>query len=416
MPKLLPALAFALICTTAILPAYAEDAYDDYLLGDMGGVRPVLDGHGVTLALEYTGDFWNVSSGNGNNGSNYIDNLNIVADVDGEKAYGLSGNTLHIYFLNNAGGKPNHRARSIEGIDNIEVEDNTFKLYELWTEQSFFHEKASILAGLYDLNSEFFFTDMSANFLKPTFEVNQEIAQSGQNGPSIFPTTSLAARLKIKPIENTYMQFAVLDGVPGNPDRPHGTHVDFEKGDGALMITELGYTPGNSGDSETNKFAIGAWRYTKRFDDVVETDALGNPKKDHSEGLYALSSYVFYNDKTSGHSLGGFLRGGVGDGDTGQTEWSYTAGLVAGGWVPTRPEGEFGLGISQAHNGDKFERAASLAGTSAEHVETGLEAYYTDHVYRGIYLQPDVQYVINPSTDPAQDDVLAVALRMGIAF
>jgi porin len=48
--------------------------------------------------------------------------------------------------------------------------------------------------GLYDLNSEFDVIEAAALFLNPSHGIGPDFAQSGRNGPSIFPVTSLAIR------------------------------------------------------------------------------------------------------------------------------------------------------------------------------------------------------------------------------
>ena len=174
-----------------------KDPYADNLLNNWGGARTKLADKGIDITVEYKADVWNLAAGGLKKGSNYIDNLDVKFALDGEKLFGLKGNKALVYFINNNGSSPNaSRVGSAQGIDNIEVATNAFKLYELWDEQSFLDDKLSILVGLHDLNSEFMVNDMTANFIKPTLQVNQEFAQSGKNGPSIFPTTSLAARVK----------------------------------------------------------------------------------------------------------------------------------------------------------------------------------------------------------------------------
>ncbi|MFZ4126135.1 MAG: carbohydrate porin, partial [Rickettsiales bacterium] len=334
-------------------------------------------------------------------------------DVDSEKAFGLANNTININFLNNFGGNPNSYAGSIEGLSSIETTPSTFKLFEFWTEQSFFEDRASVKVGLYDTNSEFFFTNMSAGFLKPTMETSQEMAQTGQNGLSAFPTTSLGARIKFIPSKDLYVQAAILDGEPGNSDRKRGTHIDFEDDDGTFQIAELGYTPNASDEGAFNKLAVGAWRYTKKFDDVVDVDDNGDALKKDSRGVYGLASAYLYKCDT-GKTIGAFLRGGVGDGDTGQTDWSYATGLVGDGWIPSRPAGQIGLGFTQAHNGDKHMRAQD-AGTT-ERSEYGVEVYYSDQLMDGVNIQPDFQYIKHPGTSKTVDDAVALGLRLSVGL
>lgn len=302
----------------------------------------------------------------------------------------------------------------MQGIDNIEVATNTFKLYEAWDEQSFMDGRLAVLAGLHDLNSEFMVTDMTANFIKPTLQVGQSFAQSGQNGPSVFPNTSVAARVKFLPTETSYISAAAFDGIPGDLDRPHGTHIEFEGGDGLLLIAEAGLTPkAADSDGTPNKFAIGGWTYTKKQDDLVDVDGSGNPVKRRMQGAYLLSSYQVYHNKDAGHDLGLFLRGGFADGNTAQVNWDWEAGFVANGWVPTRADSEIGFAFSQSHNDSKYLQ--SVAGV-ADRYESAFDLYYRDKLTRGITLQPDFQYIINPGTDTVTKNATVLGLRVDVNF
>lgn len=174
-----------------------NDPFADNLLGDVGGMRRDLLKNGVDVVLEYKSDALRNVSGGIKRGDSYLDNLDVKFSLDGEKLFGIEGNKSLIYFLNNDGGKPNARqVGSLQGIDNIEVTNTGPRLYEAWTEQSFFSQKLAILLGMHDLNTEFLAPDVSANFNIPALQIGQAFAQTGRNGPSIFPYAGLAARIK----------------------------------------------------------------------------------------------------------------------------------------------------------------------------------------------------------------------------
>ena len=217
------------------------------------------------------------------------------------------------------------------------------------------------------------------------------------------------------PTETTYVSAAAFDGVPGDPNFPHGTHIDLRPRDGLLLVAEAGCTPKapEGVDGTPNKFAIGGWTYTKKMDDLVDIDGSGNPIKRRMEGVYLLSSYQIYNNKEAGHDLGVFFRAGLADGNTARADWDYETGIVGHGWVPTRPDGEIALGFSQAHNSDKYMQSVSGA---AERNEYGFELYYRDKLMKGVSIQPDLQYIINPGTNPAVKDATVVGIRLDINF
>jgi len=419
MKKTTHATAVLLIATSCLYaaPVFAteqtEDPYQDYLLGGGNGLRDYLGNYGIDPTLQYKGDFFSNVSGGIKRGNNYLDNLDIRFDIDNEKLMGLKGNKAVISFVNNFGAAPNENlVGSVQGVDNIETSTNTFKLYELWTEQSMLEDKLAVLVGLRDLNAEFAQTDMTGNFIKPTMQLGQSFAQSGLNGPSVFPNTSLAARVKVMPVENTYLSAAVFDGVPGDPNRPHGTEINLRPRDGLLMVAEAGYTP-NAPDAESvaNKFAVGAWTYSKHMDDLVAVDGNGDPLQKRMMGAYVLSSYEIYNEAAK--SLGIFLRAGIADGDTAQVDWDYETGMVAHGFIAARPDGEIGAGLSQSHNSNKFME--SMGGV-ADRNEYSLELYYRDQIMRGVALQPDIQYVINPGTDRVTKNATILGARIDINF
>ncbi len=48
--------------------------------------------------------------------------------------------------------------------------------------------------------------------------------------------------------------------------------------------------------------------------------------------------------------------------------------------------------------------------------ETIFELTYSDEIIKGISVQPDIQYVLNPSADSTIDDALVLGLRFRIAW
>ena len=77
--------------------------------------------------------------------------------------------------------------------------------------------------------------DAANLFVNPAHGIGTDFSQSGSNGPSIFPVTSLALRLQYRASASTSLRLAVLDGVPGDPDRPGHTAIKLGGGDRALL-------------------------------------------------------------------------------------------------------------------------------------------------------------------------------------
>ena len=90
--------------------------------------------------------------------------------------------------------------------------------------------------------------------------------------------------------------------------------------------------------------------------------------------------------------------------------------MIANGWIPTRGDGELGLTLTQSHNSDKYMQLVNSRGGHYKLNEYALEFYYRDKIYRGVSVQPDVQYVINPSTNPTLKNATIVGVRFDVNF
>ena len=395
-----------------LLPAAeGPDWNADTLTGDWGGVRTKLSERGVALEVVLKADILSNVSGGIKRGTKYMDNWDVKLLADADKLWGWNNTTAFLQLISNHGGKLNGtHVGSFMGVDNIEVNTNTTKLFHAWLERRFFDGKFSVLAGLYPVDSQFYVTDATGVFLHPTGGMAAEVAQTGVNGPSIFPTSSFGFRATWQPTPKYYFQAALVDGVPGNPNNPRGTHIRFDRGDGTLAIMETGLRPAE----EISKYAVGYWRYTPRFDDLVDTDASGNPLRRVNRGAYFLAEQtVFREKKDPAQGLALFFRYGVANGDVNTLDYSYSLGLRYKGLLPGRDEDKFGIGITRGHAGAKFALAAA---TPPAANETALEITYRAKVTSWLAIQPTVQRIVNPGHDPALGNAWIAGARFEIAF
>ncbi len=396
-----------------LLPAAeGHDWNADTLSGDWGGTRTNLsERRGVAVEIALKADVLSNLSGGLKRGTKYMDNWDVKLLADADKLFGWNDTKAYLQLISNHGGKLNRtHVGSFMGVDNIEVNTNTTKLFHAWLERSFFDEKFSVLAGLYPVDSQFYVTDATAVFLHPTGGMAAEVAQTGVNGPSIFPTSSFGFRATWQPTPKYYLQAALVDGVPGSPNNPHRTHVRFDRGDGTLAIMEAGLRPAEA----ISKYAVGYWRYTPRFDDLVDTDVSGNPARRVNGGVYFLAEQtVFRENDDSAQGLTLFFRYGAANGDVNTLDYSYSLGLRYKGLLPGRDEDEFGIGMTRGHAGAKFIQAAATPLTTNE---TALEITYRAKVTPWLALQPVLQRVANPGHDPTLRDAWIAGVRFEIAF
>lgn len=354
--------------------------------------------HGpILLQLTYTGEVMGNASGGLRRGTRYLDNLDIVFEADMEKLVGWTGAQVHLYGLYNNGKSISGLAGDTQAVSNIEAGTQALRLYEAWIDQKI-GERLSMKIGLYDLNSEFDALDAAGLFVSSPHGIGTDFAQSGQNGPSIFPSTSLAARLQWAPAEGWVMRAAVLDGVPGNPNHPGRTTIRLGGGDGALLVGEL------EAPLAGGKLLLGRWQYTARFD---RNDGTGADKG--NAGTYVRGEFPLID--RAERKVDAFFRLGTTAGRFNMFDGFASGGLKFGGWVPGRDGDEFGIALAAAFTSSSY-RAATGAGSS----EVAIEATYRAPITPWLSLQPSVHYIRNPSADPGVADALVLGLRAEASF
>ena len=153
---------------------------------------------------------------------------------------GWRGARLRVHGLSNNGGRPNDVASTLQGVNNIEVDQGRTKLYQAYIEQDLLTGRGSVLVGLADLNADFYQNDSAGLLIAPGFGIGTELAATGPNGPSIFPSTAPTLRLRLTPKPDYYLKAALINADAGVLGDPGG--IDLSMREGALVIGELGWT------------------------------------------------------------------------------------------------------------------------------------------------------------------------------
>lgn len=394
--------------------------------------KAALSRQGIEPSLLYQGDVAANLTGGKRRGTTYLGNFRPRVALDGGPLLGVPGLSAFLEGLWVHGGQLSHFAGDAQGVSNIAAPGGV-EPYEAWLEYSLGAAPVSALVGLYDLNSEFYRLQSSSLFLDSSFGVGPEFGLSGKGGPSIFPDTSLAARLTYEPTERVVLRGAVLEGVPLH--RPDGSWGAFEAGDGLLMVGEVAVRdrPGTSAAPRSErrrigreaaeppydeKLAVGGWFYTARFDDLSEVQADGSPKRHRgSGGAYLIADGLLYrSDRDPSRRLTAFLQAGIGDDRVDRFGGYLGSGLTATDFIPGRSGDEMGLAVAAAFNGSHYEDAQRRAGRAVKGPEIVIELTFLAQVAPWLAVQPDLQYVVDPGSDPPLHDALVFQLEFEVAL
>ena len=402
-------------------PTQSDPAKSDQTATHDGTAPPAVEDSkkqppAIDLAVVYTAELWRNATGGLRRGERYLDNLDVTLTVDADRALGWQGATLFVYGLyNNGRALSGDLVGDAQTVSNIETGVRAARLYEAWVEQRFAGDRASLKIGLYDRNSEFDTSDVGSLSLLSSHGIGPEFAQSGRNGPSIFPNTSLAIRGDYKLDDRWTLRAAVLDGVPGDPDHPARTAIKLGHGDGALLVGEVAYAGGET------KAAIGYWRYTARFPRIAPGTGGDGQARRGNDGAYLvverrLAHGLKQADREDKQGLAAFVQLGVADAGINPIARYLGGGLVYTGLFRREGDDRIGVTVARAEFGRPYRQRVAAGGSLADSAETVVELTYRTPLTKWLTAQPDLQYVRNPGVDPALGDALAVGIRFEVGF
>lgn len=379
-----------------------------------------LNPKGIDLKFNYTGEVFSNLSGGLERKTVYLDNIDIVLNLDLNKMVGWKGATINTYFLGNHGSVPSEYSVTIQGTSNIAAHE-TWKLYEFWIQQNFLDDNLSLLVGLFDLNSEFDTRETSLIFINPSHGIGAEYSLTGKNGPSIFPTTSLAFRASYKLSNSFNIRAAVFDGVPGDLNNPNGTSVALNKNDGVLIASEINYVS-ESGEFDNRyfKFAVGGWYYTDEFEKLGKSNNEGNSlTQQGNSGIYAFAEKFLYEEHGfMNQGLTGFLRVGIADQNVNQVDGYFGTGINYIGLIPGRDEDIFGFAIAASHYSTAYKSLKKLENhaSKTKDFEYIFELTYSFTPMEFLQIQPDIQYVVNPGNSYNNENAFVFGTRFQLAL
>ncbi|WP_421870004.1 carbohydrate porin [Marinoscillum sp.] len=375
--------------------------------------------------LVYSSLPWYNARGGLEQGFVYMDNADVTAKLNFDVLFDWEQDfSVFLYGLGNHGERATDLMGDFQVASNIQA-PKAWRLFEAWIQQNFLDDRVSVLAGLYDLNSEFDVLRPGTIFINSSFGIGAEYAQTGLNGPSIFPVSSLGARVATTFGNQLKLKLAVLDGVPGNPMNVRSNRIQLSEEEGALIAFEGSFFPKSSEEltmqrgyvtrrkkvgrehsiPTNDKFNIGGWYYTSQFQSIQDsTMSRGN------WGVYIGSQKYWFYSKYDDRYIAFFARYGVANDLYNQVGSALSGGLVFAASTSDATD-YLGLAFSTIFNGTHFTEQTNL-----DAPETAIELTYSFPIRRWLTIQPDVQYVLNPGTNPEISNPLSVGLLIQVSL
>ncbi|MEI6279336.1 MAG: carbohydrate porin [Verrucomicrobiae bacterium] len=418
------------------------------LSGDWWGVRNYLDDSGVELSASYTNNIAGNPVGGKSEGFTYTDNVSFGLQLNFEELIGWKGLTFDVSGLNRAGS-----SLSQDNIGNqFTVQQvyggQTAMFYGLVLEQRFLDDKISIKAGRFSTGDDFASSPIYWLYMNNGIDGNPQ-ALPVNTQFSAYPWAVWAARLRVEPTPEFNAMFGVYQVSNRVFDRAYqGVDWSMRSGDGVLLITQFGWTPEffkkpvEKPTSTDGKSVVATKARTeeKSFKAVSpETEMKGLP------GHYWVGFYYspwqfaqFGTTDTATNSHGFYWHADqmiwqeAPGSDQGLTLWAAfvlspqqniaklpfqaNAGIVYKGLFPTRDDDYSMLGFVYGKFSGNYAGTVSDAGGGYPEYEVALELAYRVSITKFAYIQPDLQYVINPGGTGNIPNALVLGAQMSLIF
>ena len=368
------------------------------MTGDAFGVRSSLQNAGLTVQGTATLDFVNVINGGQVNGFTMLSLIDLNLTVDTEKLFSLKGGTVFVDFQTAS------QTRSLGelvpdywGYDVINSLGSFTALAQYWYQQDILGDRLQVKFGKIDANVDFAVPCTGLNFVNSAAYYPATMVQDMPT----YPRQAGGVEILATPFENFDVRFGFFDGT-SNYENPstgtmgtntgsHGMSTFLWDNPGSyFLIAEAG--PNWKFGDHKGKFRAG-W-----FEQTGDTDISGMNGPGVGTGpvgAYAYANQHLFEPIVDGQSMGLEIFGQFSwsDPTTNASQWSLMLGSQWEGVLDSRPNDT--VGFLWAYT--QFSSNDTLS-TSPGSSEAIAEGFYSVQITPWFSIQPDVQYISQPSS------------------
>ncbi|RJP70269.1 MAG: carbohydrate porin [Ignavibacteriales bacterium] len=350
----------------------------------------------LTQEASYLGDFVTNLHGGIKTGSLYLGMANIKLGFETKNIGLWNGGEFFVNGAATHGGTPSENLfGDFQVASNIEAGNHIY-LHELWYK----HASGSFQfkVGLQDLNTEFLTNDHTGSFINSSFGIPSLI--SGNIPVPIFPLTALGVLGIYELNDKVTLQAAIFDGLPESfESNQYNLNWSLKSDDGVLVFTELQYLSDIA--SLPGKIKAGCYYHSHLKETSPET-GIAETVFEKNYGFYALADQTIL-ETGKNKSLGLFTQLAFCPGNINFHNYYVGGGL---NYCGIYSSDEMGIAFAYAHFNNKLLDD-----------EATVELFYKKTISENLFIQPDIQYIINPAgADINHPDALAALIRFGINF
>ena len=413
--------------TPVILRPFQIPWPSDHLLRDWLGSRTFLEDHGITPTVTFESDMAGNVSGGRSTGFAEADNLGINLNFDLQKLAHLPGSSFIVSMAQRNGTDLSRdRVGNIFTVQQV-YGGQTFHLIDAAWQQELLAGRVEIMLGRIAAGDDFLVSQYDYLWQQNAFDGNPVGIFFNAPGMTAYPNAAWGARIKFKPTPRSYLMAGVYNGDPdvrGNAYNGANLTMNgpvYVMGEACYQLNGL---PGDG--CYLGDYKAGFWYDNSEFTDydTVGFGTLAGTKRG-SWGLYALFDQIVLpiGDPDIGRGVGIFGSLIVTpDEARAQMPWFFTAGVVCRGPLAIRPidllgvavaYGQFGSDIFDAESREHLTDPLILPQTHESVVELSYRFRFDRN---SLFVQPNVQYIINPGAANQYNDALVLGCQIGINF
>ncbi|NOT56684.1 MAG: hypothetical protein HOP18_18960 [Deltaproteobacteria bacterium] len=320
--------------------------------------------------------------------------------VNLQPVFGLEEGTVFINYLATAGRDGSRDTGDLQKFSNIDTNPRSH-IDEFWYEQWLADKRVRFKLGRVRADSEFAFVERGGDFLH----------SSPGHSPTIFvmpvyPDAATSINLFVYPTPSFHVGFGLYDGALGRGVHTgvHGPQtLELEH---LFFIGEMGTRWVLDQHRLIGRLGVGAWGHNGTF------ERFSGGRQKGTMGAYLVFDQLLWRENPhhdpDEQGIAMFLQYGYADGAVSEITHHFGGGLTWTGLLPQHNDDVSGIGTS-------WVTLSELAGFDKGY-ELALELFYKIQLTSWITLQPDLQYLINPSGGGRIGNALVGSLRIQLVW
>ncbi len=418
----------------------------DAASGDWWGMRNMLHDSGVQFSFTYTNNIAGNVVGGKQRSATYTDNVGFGVEFDFEKLINWQGATLTVSGLNRSGQSLSEIAIGNQFTVQQVYGGQTAMFYALAFEQKLLDDKVAIKAGRFATGDDFASSPLYWLYMNNGIDGNpQSLPVNTQF--SAYPWAVWAARLRVDPTPEFNGMIGAYQVSSRVFDRGyHGLDWSIRSSDGVLLISQVGWTPEffkrpvessapdgkavSDGKSEPEAksfktpvttvmkglpghYWFGAYYSPWQFAQFGRTDTASN-----SYGFYwHLDQMVFQESPGSSQGLTLWSAFTLSpQQNIAKLPFQVNGGVVYQGLIPTRDNDMTTFGVAYGQFSDDWASANESALGGYADYELVFEWGYKVQFTKFLFVQPNIQYVVNPGGTHTIPNALVLGAQCGVTF